>query len=246
MTALGAQAVGSVTEQTAVVQTVGLGKSFDNRPILRDVNLVIQSGSFVSLVGPNGAGKSTLLHVLSTLTAPTAGELALFGRSAGHNVAALRARIGVIGHQPMLYRDLSARENLLFFGRLYGVRRPDDRARELLQRVELAERADDFVRTFSRGMLQRVAIARALMHQPELILADEPFTGLDVASIRTLEALLAELHDAGRTIMLANHDIAQSLRLADRVVLLRGGGVALDRPTDQIGADDLEREVAGP
>jgi len=155
----------------------------------------------------------------------------------------VRAKIGMIGHQPMLYRDLSARENLLFFGRLYGVTDPVARAADLLERVQLTDRADDPAKAFSRGMAQRLAIARALMHDPQLLLADEPFSGLDLRSTRMLEQLLQKLNDDGRTIILTNHDVAQSLSMSKRVMMLRRGRVVIDCAATDIGVADAMREV---
>jgi heme exporter protein A len=181
-----------------------------------------------ALLGANGAGKSTLLKILATLIPPTSGELHLLGQPAGGDVAAIRSRIGMIAHQPMLYRDLSARENLAFFGSLYGISKPADRIAELLDMVGLPDRADDPVKTLSRGMTQRIAIARALMHDPQLLLADEPFDGLDAPSSQALEGLLRQLRDQGRTIIVSNHDIGQSLRLTDHVIVLKSGRIVLN------------------
>jgi ABC-type multidrug transport system ATPase subunit len=148
----------------------------------------------------------------------------------------------MIAHQPMLYRDLSPRENLTFFGNLYGLTKPADRIAELLELVGLPDRADDPVKTLSRGMTQRIAIARALMHDPQLLLADEPFDGLDAPSSQALEGLLRRLRDQGRTLIVSNHDIPQSLRLTDHVVVLRGGRIVLNTLASGLDAADvLER-----
>ena len=210
-----------------------LCKVIDERAILRDVSLEIFRGDFVALLGANGAGKSTLFRILSTLNSATSGTLELLGLRAGTNAAAIRAKIGLVSHQSMLYGDLTALENLTFFGRLYGVKEPAKRAAELLATLGLKQRANDRVKSFSRGMAQRVAIARALVHDPELLLADEPFAGLDAPSAAVLEKLLTDLNAAGKTILLANHDIAQSLRLARRaVILFRGRKIADVRSED--------------
>ncbi len=219
------------TVTAPVVQTQGLGRVVDDRVILRDIGLTLPRGGFLALLGANGAGKSTLLFCLATLTPATSGRLLLFGREVKKDAARLRARIGMISHQAMLYRDLPALENLTFFGRLYGVARPAQKAAELLEMVKLADWRYEPPKNFSRGMLQRLAIARSLMHDPDLLLADEPFTGLDVRASRQLEDLLRQLHGAGKTIILTHHNIAQSLELAGRVVVLRRGRVALDAPT---------------
>ncbi|MHC4717292.1 MAG: ATP-binding cassette domain-containing protein, partial [Planctomycetota bacterium] len=156
--------------QEAIVRSSGLFLRLDDRPILSDISLSVPPGRTMALLGANGAGKSTLLHVLATLLAPTRGRLELFGQV---GAARARSRIGLITHQPVLYRDLTARENLLFFGRLYGITDPQERASRMLRLVGMGHRADDAVKTLSRGMTQRVSIARALMHDPDLLLADE-------------------------------------------------------------------------
>ena len=221
------------------IELLDVSKSIDERSILRNVSISIPSGQFVTVLGANGTGKSTLLKILSTLIPPSAGHLKLFGQVATATSVDLRRRIALIGHQSMLYRDLSARENLEFFARLYNVNDPSDRAKQMLNVIGLSERANDPVRTFSRGMVQRVAIARALVHNPDLLLADEPFDGLDAPSIDALEHLLDQLHEAGKTIVMVNHDIAQSLRIAEHAIILRGGRVVVDQPTHRL----YEREV---
>ena len=226
------------------VMAAELCLAIDETPILRNISIEIPAGASVALLGANGAGKSTLLRVLGTLTPPSSGRLDLFGRTVGPQAADLRARIGIIAHQPMLYRDLSARENLEFFARLYDVPAPAERAMEMLAVVGLAHRADQAVKALSRGMTHRVAIARALVHGPDLLLADEPFDGLDVPSAGVLEALLGRLHDEGKTLIIANHDIAQSLALADRTVVLRQGRIAIDAPTANLTAETVLREIA--
>lgn len=233
----------NVGDPALAVQSVGLSKSFDSRAVLREISFEVPSGRMLALLGANGAGKSTLLRILATLTQATGGELHLLGQSvAGREpagparLAAIRARIGMIAHQAMLYRDLSARENLAFFGRLYGLRQPAPRIAELLELVGLSGRADDPVKALSRGMTQRIAIARALMHDPQLLLADEPFDGLDAPSCQTLLGLLRRLREQGRTLIVTNHDIPQSLELADHVMVLRGGKIALDAPASGLTA----------
>lgn len=225
------------------VRISGLSKRFDERWVLRDINLDVPVGSYLALLGANGAGKSTLLHTLAMLSPATRGELVLFGESANRPGPRLRARIGMIGHQPMLYRDLSAIENLVFFGKLYDVPSPARRALELLERVGLSDRAASPVKTFSRGMVQRLSIARALMHAPDLLLADEPFSGLDVPSVAAVSALLSELHADGKTVILTNHDVRQSLELAQRVVVLRRGGIVSNRSVRETDAEEVTREV---
>ena len=228
-------ALASTQAAAPPVRAVGVGKAIESRVILHDIHLDVSRGTFVALLGANGAGKSTFLKMLSTLSAPTSGTLELFGISAATSVTKVRRNIGLIGHQTMLYHDLSALENLIFFAKLYGVANPRQRGLDLLNQLGLAQRANDAVKTFSRGMAQRVAIARALLHEPQLLLADEPFAGLDAPSTALLERLLTQLHAQGKTIILANHDIAQSLRLSQRAIVLAGGRKVIDSP-----AADLE------
>jgi heme exporter protein A len=231
---------------TQAVSARELGVRFDDRAVLQDITLDIAAGQYVALVGANGAGKSTFLRVLATLLPAGDGEVRLFGQDLARAGPRVRGKIGLIGHQTMLYRDLTVRENLEFFGRLYGIADPSGRARLLMDAVGLPHRADDPVKSLSRGMGQRVAIARALMHSPDLLLADEPFAGLDIASALALEELLGHFHHKGRTIVLVNHDIGQSLRLAQRVLVLRGGRLVTDRPTSQCDAQSIAARIIGP
>jgi heme exporter protein A len=228
-----------------IVRAAGLGKVMEERGILRGVDLEVRAGEFVALLGANGAGKTTLLKILATLVPPTSGTLELFGLGVRHSPTAVRRRIGLIGHQSMLYHDLSAQENLEFFARLYGLQDARRRAQELLEQLGLAARARDPVKAFSRGMAQRVAIARALLHDPELLLADEPFAGLDAPSAALLEKTLRELQAAGKTIVLANHDLRQSLALAQRVVVLARGCKVLDAPARDVDAERVLGLMAG-
>lgn len=226
-----------------VVRADGLGKRIDGRGVLAGISFEVRGGEVVGLLGANGAGKSTLLRVLAALTPPTEGRLELFGDAGPARRADLRARVGLIGHQSMLYRDLTVRENLEFFGRLYGLGDARDRATELLDRVELADRAGDAVASLSRGMAQRAAIARALMHRPALLLADEPFTGLDAPSSQRLSRLLDELRAGGCTIVLAHHHVAETLAMTDRVLVLREGRLVLDHESRRAEAADILAEI---
>lgn len=237
----------STAEEAAFAVTAWqLSKRIDDRPVLEDVNFALRAGRSVALLGANGAGKSTLLRILATLVAPSSGELWLFGKPVSRDGAAARARIGLIGHQSMLYRDLSARQNLEFFCRLYGIRKPRERAESLLDSVGLIDRADDPIKTFSRGMTQRAAIARALVHNPDLLLADEPFDGLDAPSSGVLEELLQGLQAAGKTLVLANHDIHQSLRLTDRTIVLREGTIVIDEASRDLSTAAVIAEMERP
>ena len=218
------------------VHARAIGRAVSGRRILREVSFEIAPASFVSLLGPNGAGKSTLIHIVSSLLPPTEGGLSIFGLDPRHAAPEARAKIGVIGHSTMLYRDLSALENLSFFGSLYGVPDPRERALELLGLVGLLERANDQVKTLSRGMTQRVAIARALMHDPELLLADVPCT-------RMLSEILLDLHASGKTVVLATHDVGQCLALSQRALVLRAGRLVIDELTGALDEATVVEEL---
>lgn len=188
------------------------------------VTFEVQKGSILGLLGPNGAGKSTLLSILATLLRPSSGSVR-YGQLDASAGAALRARIGVLGHDLFLYPELTARENLAFFAGLYAVADPDGRARAALDRAGLADRRDDPVSSFSRGMRQRVALERALIHEPRLALLDEPFTGLDDASTAALLARLRGLRESGAIVVLATHDLDLADGLLDQAIFLREGRV---------------------
>jgi heme exporter protein A len=234
----------TTTPAAIAVRISRLAKVLDDRVILRDINLEIEAGTYVAIVGANGAGKSTLLKIIATLMPPSSGSMELFGQNVSEAPAAVRAKIGLIGHQSMLYRDLSARENLEFFARLYGIEDAAKRSKAMLEMVGLSSRGNDPIKAYSRGMVQRIAIARALLHDPALILADEPFAGLDAPSIASVERLLGDLCTAGKTILLVNHDIEQTLRLAQRGIVLRSGRIVVDQPTYRLYEREVLSEVA--
>ena len=229
----------------SVVAAEAVGKSFGRTRVLRDLTLRVDAGETVALFGPNGAGKSTLLRLCATLYEPTAGVLTLFGSPA--RSAAVRRRIGLLSHQSFLYPDLSARENLAFYARLYGLARPEHVADAWLERIGLTKSAMRPVRVFSRGMEQRLALARTLLHAPELVLLDEPWSALDAAAADLLSELLAGLRADGRTILVATHDFARGLALAARAVILHGGRVVWEasRSEAMASVQDVYRQVTG-
>ena len=199
-----------------------VSRHFGRRRAVSRVSFVATRGAIVGLLGPNGAGKSTLLAMLATLLQPSAGTIR-DGAIESSASPALRARIGVLGHDLFLYPEVTARENLRFFAALYGLPQPDSVARAALDRAGLADRGDDVISSFSRGMRQRVALERALLHQPRLVLLDEPFTGLDEASAAALIARLRHLRQDGGVIVLATHDLDLSEGLLNEAVFLRDG-----------------------
>jgi heme exporter protein A len=200
-----------------------VSRHFGRRKALNRVSLTCTAGEVVGLLGPNGAGKSTLLSILSTLVAPSAGQVR-YGDLTAHDAGpALRAKIGLLGHDLYLYPELTARENLQFFARLYGLPGSAAVVGDALARAHLGDRGDDAVSGFSRGMRQRLALERALLHQPRLLLLDEPFTGLDDASGQALVARLKGLRDRGGIVVVATHDLDLAEGLFDRLAVLRDG-----------------------
>jgi heme exporter protein A len=205
------------------VDLVDVSRYYGRRRALAKTSLTFQRGSVAGLFGPNGAGKSTLLGVLSTLVRPTSGEVRYGEAVASALGNDLRGQIGVLGHDLFLYGDLTARENLTFFGQLYGLADLAARVTDALGHARLIERANDRVSSFSRGLRQRLAVERALLHRPRLVLLDEPFTGLDDESAGLLGARLRMLRDQGAIVLMATHDFESADGLVDRVICLKDG-----------------------
>jgi heme exporter protein A len=209
------------------VEARGLTKVYGRQRALAGVDLTLRAGEATALLGPNGAGKSTLVGILSTLVTPTQGSVR-YGGAEAEDGDQLRGTIGVIAHESHCYGDLTGRENLVFFARLYGVPDAGRAADALLARVGLTDAAGRAARTYSRGMMQRLAVARALVHKPRLLLADEPFTGLDRAGVTLLAELLAEERARGCILVVVTHDFDAVSALIDRVVVLARGRIAHD------------------
>ena len=203
----------------------GITRRFGAFTALEGVELELAAGGALAVFGPNGAGKTTLLRILARALKPTAGTVRFEGVDERDDLA-VRARIGLLSHHTFLYDDLTARDNLLFFARLHGVAAAEARVSALLSEVGLAPRGDDPVRTFSRGMQQRLALARALVHEPALLLLDEPFSGLDPHAATRLRGTLDGVRAAGRALLLTTHDVGEGLELADRWIFLARGRVA--------------------
>jgi len=204
----------------------GVVRGFGGVRVLTGVDLTVEAGEVVVLLGPNGAGKTTLLRILALLLAPTGGRLVLFGTDAARAPAALRRRIGYAGHEISCYPDLSGAENLAFYAQLFGVAEPAARIARLLAWAGLDGVGRRPVRTFSRGMSQRLALARALLHEPDLLLLDEPFSGLDPDAVERLQQQLLELRAAGHSIVLATHDVDRAVPVASRLAILHRGRIA--------------------
>lgn len=210
------------------IQAEGLKKSFGNFDALRGIDLRVKRGEFMTLFGPNGAGKTTLIKLLATLTSPTSGTLSVYGYDVRKDVNNIRSVIGVISHDPYLYDNLSAFENIKFFGTLYGLDDVDNRARSVIKQVGLERRMNDLVRTFSRGMKQRLTVARAIVHEPKILLLDEPYTGLDQHGAQIFGEMLSDLKSQRRTILMTTHNIDEGLDLSDRIGILAKGKIVLD------------------
>jgi heme exporter protein A len=222
-----------------VVQVQGLVKRFASKTVLRGLNFNVEQGEFVALLGPNGAGKTTFLRILASLTRPSLGKVRIAGYELPDEAAQVRARLGVVSHMPLLYGDLSAEENLRFFGRLYSVDHMDRRVQEALELVGLQTRRSDLVRTFSRGMQQRLAIARSVLHDPEVLLLDEPHTGLDQEACAMLDAVLKQVTGRGRTVVMTSHDLARVQEMASRFDVLSRGVICRSAPKDSLPQDGL-------
>ena len=219
-----------VAAPPAAIELDGLTRRYGERVALQDVTLTVPAGTTLVVFGPNGAGKSTLLRVLATLLRPHAGVVRVLGRALPDDGWAVRGRIGLLTHEPLLYRDLSGRENLRFHARLHGV--GFTRVEELLDRVGLKLRADDRVHTYSRGMVQRLAVCRAVLHDPDVLLLDEPRANLDPAATDLVEPLIGAA--SGRTRVVTSHDPAGGLAEADIALGLRGGRTAFVAPVDHV------------
>ena len=220
---------------TPAVALEGVGRAYGERVALREVSFTLPQGATVAVFGANGAGKTTLLRILAGLLRPHAGRAAVLGAELPREAYRARGRLGLLGHEPMLYRDLTVRENLRFHARLHGV--AGGRADELVAQVGLAARADDPVRTLSRGMTQRAAICRAVLHEPDLLLLDEPLANLDPGGAGAVAPLIGR--GAGPARVLISHDAEQGLAEADHVLGLRGGRQAIWAPAAQVAAADV-------
>ena len=203
-----------------------LVKRFGLKTVLRGLDFEVQPGEFVALLGPNGAGKTTFLRILASLSRPSLGEVTIAGYELPQETAQVRARLGVVSHLPLLYGDLTAEENLRFYARMYNIPNYELRITEVLEMVGLEARRRDLVRTFSRGMQQRLTIGRAILHDPDVVLFDEPYTGLDQDASAMLDAVLKAVAAAGRTVVMTSHDLARAEDLATRFDVLSRGVIS--------------------
>lgn len=232
---------GSASALTPVLEARGVEKWFGPQPAVRGIDFEMAKGEFLTIFGPNGAGKTTLLRLLAGTLRPTRGEIRIAGIPLDRDEASWRRRIGVLSHQTFLYGRLTAMENLRFYGRLYELPGIAEVTEAGLRQVGLWERRHDTVRGFSRGMQQRLALARTLLHDPEIVLLDEPYTGLDPHAAMMLRGVLERLRDGSRSVVLVTHNLSQGLDLADRVVVQVDGRWVSDEP--RAGVDDARFEA---
>jgi heme exporter protein A len=216
-----------------------LVKRFGLKTVLRGLDFEVQEGEFVALLGPNGAGKTTFLRILASLSRSTMGDVCIAGYHLPAQAAAVRRNLGVVSHLPLLYGDLTAEENLRFFGKIYGVLELGKRIEEILELVGLASRRRELVRTYSRGMQQRLAIGRAILHDPDVLLFDEPHTGLDQDACDMLDRLLREVAGQGRTVVMTSHDLARVEDLASRFDVLSRGVINSSVSRTGLGKNNL-------
>ena len=229
------------------IETKKLTKVFGDRKALDKVSIEVPEGAFLSIFGPNGAGKTTLVRTLATLSRATSGTALVAGFDAKEEPDKVREHIGLISHNPMLYPDLTAMENLMFTAQLYGVVNVEERVRELLRAVELDHRRFDVVRTFSRGMTQRLSIARALMNDPDVVFLDEPYAGLDPHAVEIFDGLIEQLRD-GRTFVMVSHDLQKGFDVCTHALVLARGRVVSYAPKEDIDFEQfrqLYRETVG-
>jgi heme exporter protein A len=233
-------------QQSPAIEVRKLTKAFGHQAALRGVDLQVGEGEFLALFGPNGAGKTTLIRIVASLMRPTAGTVEVRGQELSKAATSLRRHIGLISHDPLLYGDLTPDENLRFFARMYELPDAASRIDAVLEQVGLAVRRRDPVRTFSRGMIQRLAIARAILHDPAIMLLDEPYTGLDLQAADMLRLVLQQLAASNRTVILTTHNLEQGLEMCERAAILNRGKLVWEgerQGLDLAGMKEVYREV---
>lgn len=233
-------AAGEATAPPPLLDARGLVREYAGIPAVNGIDVELPRGAFLVVFGPNGAGKTSLLRMLAGGLRPTRGEVWVAGERLETGSPRGRERIGVLSHQTFLYGHLTARENLRFYGRLYGLPDLEERIDARLAQVGLLGRADDRAQTFSRGMRQRLGLARTLLHDPELVLLDEPYTGLDAHAAALLRGVLEALRDGRRTVVLVTHNLTQGLELADRAAIQVRGRFAWEGRTAELSAHHFE------
>lgn len=227
----------NVSSMDNVISVKNLSKSIGNNQILKNICFSVKKGSTVAVYGPNGAGKTTLFKILSTLWTPTGGSVAINNFDVSTDSSNIRKSIGVLSHETFLYNDLTAEENLRFYGQMYGINNDilDERIEDLLKKTGITYRATDRVSELSRGMKQRLSIARTLIHEPQVLFLDEPYTGLDQNAVNVFENILEDLDSKKTTKLIVSHNIEQSFKLCDRAIILDNGKIVFD---------DLKKDIS--
>ncbi len=227
-----------------IISISGLSKSFGKQKAIDNIELDIEKGDFVAIFGPNGAGKTTFLKILSTIIEPTKGKVVISDFDLKKKPIEIRKKLGNISHESYLYDDLTAKENLVFFGKMYGMKSSEieEHADELLEQVGLTARANDRVRPYSRGMKQRLSISRAMIHKPDIILMDEPYTGLDQKAAQTFEYVLESLDKDNVTKIMISHNIERAFHLCNRILVMDKGKIVYDRMKKDIENIDSFKE----
>ena len=222
-----------------MIEVRKLVKRFGLKTVLRGMDFNVSQGEFVALLGPNGAGKTTFLRILATLSRPSLGVIQIAGYQLPSQASSVRKKLGVVSHMPLLYGDLTAEENLKFFARMYDIKNQANRITEVLDLVGLLPRRKDLVRTFSRGMQQRLAIGRAVLHDPEVMLFDEPHTGLDQDACDMLDKVLRDVAARGRTVVMTSHDLGRVEDLATRFDVLNKGRIMATRQKSEMSDGNI-------
>ncbi len=220
-----------------MINIKSVSKSFGMKPVLRNTTLDIAPGEFTALIGPNGSGKTTLLRIIATLLRPNTGQVTVAGLNPDTRAYTVRQMLGVVSHQTLLYDNLTAHENLLFYARLYNISDYAERISMVLNEVDLTNWKDTLVRKFSHGMQQRLSIARAILHKPKVILCDEPHTGLDQKASIRLDEILQSTAASGNTVLMITHDLKHALALSDKVAILHKGQIAYHGYTADLSLD---------
>ncbi len=227
------------SESTPAIEVSNLTKHYGEVLAVNDISFSVSKGELFGFLGPNGAGKTTLLKILATIMNPTAGKLMVFGQDVKDEPEATRRRIGVVSHQSFFYSSLTIYENLEFYARMYGIVNHDKRIREVIAMVGMTSRLQDRTHTLSRGMQQRISIARALLHRPEIVLLDEPETGLDQQALAMLWQVIQQDSAGRRTILMTSHNLERGLEVADRLVIMARGRLVHDCAARNITAGTL-------
>jgi ABC-type multidrug transport system ATPase subunit len=227
--------------QDYIIETERLEKKFGFKTVLRKVDLFLKKGDFLTLFGPNGAGKTTLIHILSTVMLPTSGTARIAGFDTRYDREAISKVIGVISHDTFLYSNLTAYENLKFYGMMYGVLPLNQKIEQSIEWVGLSQYMNDRVQTFSRGMQQRLSVARAMIHDPLILFLDEPYTGLDQHGAEHLKQILQEFRSQKKTIIMTSHDIDRGLELCNRTAILNSGTFVYEEEISKLSKGDFKQ-----